>query len=70
MTASPTSPFLAERLIARLSPQRRANLMRNVRNHVVDALQGCDARGNIVGDGPTEHHPRTQRLLGRLAAWI
>lgn len=61
-----TSPWLSERLISRLSPLRRANLERRISNHVVDAMQGCDARGNITHPGAeTPHRERTERILGR-----
>ena len=62
------SPWLSERMIARLSPQRRANLQRLIREHLTDAQNGCDGRGRIVSASPTPHVARLSRMLGRLAA--
>jgi hypothetical protein len=64
MPASPTSPFLAERLVARLSPLRRANLERRVRERIeMLSVMNANMRNRA-------RYYRTQRLLGRLAAWI
>lgn len=57
MPASLSSPFLSERLIARLSPQRRENLMRRLMNRYHDA-----------GLRSVEHEERAAALVGRLSA--
>jgi hypothetical protein len=68
MPANPASPYLSERLIARLSPLRRANLERRTRDHFYYASEGCDATGNVVAEGHTDHYGRCERVLGRLSA--
>jgi hypothetical protein len=65
---NPSSKYLSERLISRLSPLRRANLGRRVSDHILDAKAGRDARGNVTHGGPTPHLRRCIRTLGRLAA--
>lgn len=71
MPASPISTFLAERLVARLSPLRRANLERRMREQqedVADRVQYCDTdeeRGAC-----RVSVARFESMLGRLAAWI
>lgn len=55
MPANASSPSLAERLIARLSPLRRSNLQRRILEHIEDAKTQEDTT-------------RLERMLGRLAA--
>jgi hypothetical protein len=58
------SLWLSERLIARLSPLRRSNLMRQVRDHAEEAWLA-------VQTGTVDDVPRAKRayaLLGRLSA--
>lgn len=69
MSAS-SSPFLAERLISRLSSLRRANLERRLLNHVEDAERGCNAAGILTHKGPTPHVERCTKALGRACAII
>jgi hypothetical protein len=69
MALNPSSPWLSERLISRLPPIRKHNLMWRLLDHARGAEHGCDARGNIVNEkGPTLHLSRTERVLGRLSA--
>lgn len=69
MPASLSSPFLSERLIARLSPQRRANLERRIREEM-DALRlpERDADGFEFRREDMEHAGRCYNMLGRLSA--
>jgi hypothetical protein len=60
------SPWLSERMIARLSPLRRANLERRVIDHCEQAATGCDARGNLLWPGrESPHVERINRVAGR-----
>jgi hypothetical protein len=67
---SPAPRWLSERMIARLSPLRRANLERRLMNHLVDAEQGCNAVGEITHRGPTPHVERCTQVLGRACCII
>lgn len=70
MPATTDSTFLAERLIARLSPQRRSNLMGRITGR---ALEASDAviYGNLTESDEAIRRStlrRTERMLGRLSA--
>ena len=69
MPANANSPFLAERLIARLSPLRRGNLSRRIREQaedVADREQYCDTEAEkaVCRASVT----RLEAMLGRLSA--
>lgn len=66
----PKRQWLSERMIARLPPLRRAHLERRTFEHVLDAEQGFDARGNRTNSGPAPHVERCTRVAGRAAAII
>jgi len=70
MTNYSASPSLSERLISRLPTFRRANLERRAFEHLLDAEQGRDARGNQTHDGATPHVGRCTRVFGRAASII
>jgi hypothetical protein len=65
MPASLASPFLSERLIARMSSQRRANLTRRVREHLRDAAVGAVDNDSTQDDATAT---RLVHILGRLSA--
>ena len=62
MPANANSPFLAERLIARLSPLRRSNLQRRITEHLEDKVEHNAAPRDADG------LRRLEAMLGRLAA--
>jgi len=65
MPANVNSPFLAERLIARLSPLRRGNLWRRILERANDMAAEAAASGCTVAH---ERASRAYCRLGRLAA--
>lgn len=67
MPANVSSPFLAERLIARLSPLRRGNLARRIRE---DVTRLEPEAGSTIFGGPLVKAAlkRKMSMLGRLAA--
>lgn len=66
MPANTNSRFLAERLVARMSPLRRSNLGRRIREHIqrIESRECCD--GCDIDHVSTL--ARLERMLGRLAA--
>lgn len=72
---NPSSPFLSERLISRLSPLRRSNLERRIREHHEDLkerLPYCESTELAPGITElalfAEYARALDRMLGRLAA--
>jgi hypothetical protein len=61
---NPNSTYLSERLISRLSPLRRANLERRLRERAQDA--GLAVQTGTVNDVP--HAQLQYAMLGRLSA--
>lgn len=69
MPANANSPFLAERLIARLSPLRRGNLARRINERIGDDSESLDYCETSEARALVEwRHDVRCAMLGRLAA--